>query len=205
LLTNPIYASFVKFNPTPTEVAALVNSGLPINAAINQSQVTFIADGRRQNLGTSLMRGIDFSLGYEWEWGGVKLDAGVQGTYLLEYLFQAVPGAAFANVKNTIGFSPRFRSQADFGAKFGGFRARATWNYLNSYDNTSVSPIQKVRRYNTVDLSLGYEFNDNFSVSADVRNLFSQKPPFVDSATGWDAQAASPFPRQFGITASAKF
>lgn len=205
LLTNPIYASFVKFNPTPTEVAALVNSGLPINAAINQSQVTFIADGRRQNLGTSLMRGLDFSLGYQWQWGDVKLDAGVQGTYLLEYLFESVPGAGFVNVKNTIGFAPRFRSQADLGARIGGFRARAVWNYLNSYDNTSVTPTQRVRRYNTVDLSLGYDINSHFSISGDVRNIFNQKPPFVDAANGWDPQAASPFPRMFSVTASAKF
>lgn len=205
LLTNPIYASFVKFNPTPAEISALVNSGLPINAAINQSQVTFIADGRRQNLGTSLMRGLDFMAGYQWDWGGVKLDASIQGTYLLEYLFESVPGAGFANVKNTIGFSPKFRSQADLGARIGSFRARAVWNYLNPYDNTSVAPTQRVRQYNTVDLSVGYEINSHFSISGDVRNLFNQKPPFVDSATGWDPQAASPFPRLFSVTASAKF
>ncbi|HZV56572.1 MAG TPA: TonB-dependent receptor [Sphingobium sp.] len=205
LLTNPIYSSFVQFNPTPAEIAALVNSGLPINGAINQSQVTFIADGRRQNLGTSLMRGLDFALGYQWNWGDVALDAGVQGTYLLEYLFESVPGAGFTNVKNTIGFSPRFRSQADIGAKVGSFRARATWNYLNSYDNTSVTPTQKVKSYNTVDLSAGYDITPNFSISADVRNLLNQDPPFVDSPTGWDPQSASPFPRVFAITASAKF
>ena len=51
LLTNPLYADFVQFNPTPQEVDALINSGLPINGAINASQVTFIADDRRQTQG----------------------------------------------------------------------------------------------------------------------------------------------------------
>lgn len=205
LLTNPIYASFVQFNPTPAEVAALVGSGLPINGAINQSEVTFIADGRRQNLGTSLMRGLDFSLGYRWTIGAVEIEAGAQGTYLLDYLFEAVPGSGLKDVLNTFGFAQRFRSQADIGAQLGGLRSRLTWNHLNGYDNDSVTPVQKVSNYDTFDLTLGYEVNDRFTLSADVRNLFDEDPPFVDTTNGWDPQSASPFPRLYSLTASIKF
>lgn len=205
LLTNPLYASFVQFNPTPTQVAALVNSGLPLNATINQSQVTFIADGRRQNLGTTKLRGIDFVLQYEADVGPAELSAGVQGSYVLDYLFEAVPGSGLVDVLNTFGFAPEFRLQADIGATVGPVRTRFVWNYLNGYDNNTVTPIQKVSDYNTFDLSVSYEINDHFTVSGDVRNLFDAAPPFVNTTNGWDPQSASPFPRLISVTAGFRF
>ncbi|MDB5670272.1 MAG: TonB-dependent receptor, partial [Alphaproteobacteria bacterium] len=56
ILTNPLYTSFVTFNPSAAQVQALIASGLPINQAINANVVQFIVDGRRQNLGTSLVK-----------------------------------------------------------------------------------------------------------------------------------------------------
>ncbi|MGF7146813.1 iron complex outermembrane receptor protein [Sphingomonas zeicaulis] len=205
LLTNPIYGSFVQFNPSQAEIAALLASGLPINSAINPAAVTFIADGRRQNLGTSLMRGLDFVLAYDWEWGDVKLDAGIQGTYLLDYLFEAVPGAGLTDVADTLGFSQSFRSQADIGVKWNGVRGRLTWNHLRGYFNNSVTPRQHVSNYDTFDLSVGYELNKHVTLSADVRNLFDEDPPFVDTTNGFDPQSANPIPRLISVTAAVKF
>ncbi|MFN4095655.1 MAG: TonB-dependent receptor plug domain-containing protein [Sphingomonas sp.] len=205
LLTNPIYSQFVQFNPTPAEISALVNSGLPINAAINQSLVTFIADGRRQNLGTSLFRGLDFTAAYRWNWGGVDLDAGIQGTYVLDYLFEAVPGAGLVDVLDTIGFTQKFRTQADIGAKVGGFKSRLTWNHLNGYTNTTSTVVREVSNYDTFDLLIGYDFTDRINLSLDVRNLFDEDPPFVDTTNGFDPQASNPIPRMFAITANVKF
>lgn len=205
LLTNPIYSQFVQFNPTPAQISALVNSGLPINAAINQSLVTFIADGRRQNLGTSLFRGLDFTAAYRWNWGGVDLDAGIQGTYILDYLFEAVPGAGLVDVLDTIGFTQKFRTQADIGAKVGGFKSRLTWNHLNGYTNTTSTVARDVSNYDTFDLLLGYDFTDRINLSLDVRNLFDEDPPFVDTTNGFDPQASNPIPRMFAITANVKF
>ncbi|MFL9841702.1 TonB-dependent receptor [Sphingomonas sp. ST-64] len=205
LLTNPIYSQFVQFNPTAAEISALVNSGLPINGTINQSLVTYIQDGRRQNLGTSLLRGLDFTAAYRWNWGGVDLDAGVQGTYVLDYLFEAVPGAGLVDVLDTIGFTQKFRTQADIGAKVGGFKSRLTWNHLNGYINTTSNVVREISNYDTFDLLIGYDITDRVGISFDVRNLFNEDPPFVDTTNGFDPQASNPIPRLFAITANVKF
>lgn len=205
LLTSPLYANFRQFNPTPAQVAALVSSGLPINSAINQSLVTFIADGRRQNLGTSLMRGLDFVATYRWNMAGAEFDAGIQGTYILDYLFEAVPGAGLADVLDTIGFSQKFRTQADVGAKIGGLRSRLTWNHLAGYYNNTITPRQEISNYDTFDLLIGYDFGERFNLSFDVRNLFNEKPPFVDTTSGYDPQSSNPIPRVFALTGSVKF
>ena len=205
LLTNPIYASFVNLSPTAAQVTALVNSGLPINQAINTSVVQFIADGRRQNLGTSLVGGIDFGLNYNWQMGAVKLDAGLNGSLFTEYKFRAVPGAALVDVLNTIGFTQKFRMQADLGVAWNGFRARGTLNHLSGYLNNTLAPVQHVAAYNTVDLSLGYDINEHFRVGVDARNLFNVQPPFVDTTRGYDPQSTNPVPRIISITAGVKF
>ena len=205
LLTNPIYAPFVQFNPTRAEVDALIASGLPINAQINPALVTYIQDGRRQNLGTSLMRGLDFATSYRWTWGGVELDSSIQGTYLLDYRFEAVPGAGLRHVLDTFGFTQKFRTQADIGAKIGGLRSRLTWNHLAGYVNNTVTPVQQVSNYDTFDLLLGYDVTPNVTLSFDVRNLFNEDPPFVDTTNGYDPQSANPIPRMFALTALVKF
>lgn len=205
ILTNPLYANFRQFNPTPAQVAALVNSGLPINSAITQSLVTFIVDGRRQNLGTTKLRGVDFTATYNWKMAGAEFDAGVQGTYVTDYLFEAVPGSGLVDVRNTIGFNQKFRSQADIGARIGGARARLTWNHLSGYKNTTVTPVQRISDYNTLDLLVGYDINEKIGLTFDVRNLLNEDPPFVDTTGGYDPQAANPVPRIYALTASVKF
>ena len=205
LLTNPIYAAFRNLSPTQAQITALINSGLPINNAINASAVSFIADGRRQNLGTSLVSGIDFSLNYDWQWGGFRLDAGIQGTYYTRYRFEAVPGAGLVDVLNTIGFSQKFRMQADAGVAWNGWRARGTLNHLSGYRNNTLVPNQQVKAYDTVDLSIGYDITPRITLSVDARNLFDRDPPFVDTTRGYDPQSANPIPRLISFTAGVKF
>lgn len=205
ILTNPLYTSFVTFNPTPAQVTALVNSGLPINQAINQSAVSFIVDGRRQNLGTSLVGGVDFGANYTWTIGSVRVDGGINGTYYTKYKFAAVPGAPLVDVLGKINFPQKFRTQADLGVATGPWRARVTWNHLSPYDNNTLVPVQRVSGYDTVDLFLGVDIAKRFTLSFDVRNLFNQNPPFVDTTRGYDPQSANPIPRLFSVTAGVKF
>lgn len=205
ILTNPLYTSFVTFNPTAADVTALINSGLPINNTINTSNVTFIVDGRRQNLGRSQVRGLDFGIYYNWTMAGVKFDAGFQGTYFTKYLFQAVPGSAIADVLGHINFPQKFRSQADIGAKLGKWSGRITWNHLSGYVNDTVTPVQQVSHYDTFDLAMGLDVSEHFRIGLDVRNLFNKEPPFVDIARGYDAQSANPIPRMISVNAGVKF
>ena len=209
LLTNPLYSSFVKFNPTPAEVQALINSGLPINNALLNTTplppVLFIADGRRQNLGTTLVNGIDFGIYYEREFGEVTVDTGFQGTYYTKYDFEAVPNAGLTDVLGRINFPQKFRSQADIGVKWREFSTRLTWNHLSGYLNNTITPAQDVTNYDTFDLYLGWDLDDRFRFSVDVRNLFNEDPPFVDIPRGYDPQSTNPVPRLISFTAGLKF
>ena len=80
------------------------------------------------------------------------MDAGIQGSYILDYLFEAVPGSGLINVVDTFGFTQKFRSQADVGLQWGGLRSRLTWNHLAGYFNTTVTPRQRISNFDTFDL-----------------------------------------------------
>lgn len=205
ILTNSLYTSFVKFNPTAAEVNALMTSGLPINATINTNVVQFIVDGRRQNLGRALVRGFDFGLYGNWEMGDLRVDAGFQGTVFTKYLFESVPGSGLVDVLGKINFPQKFRSQADIGLKYNGFGTRFVWNHTAGYINTTVTPNQQVKSYDTFDLSLSYDIDEQFRISLDARNLFDTDPPFVDTTRGYDPQSANPVPRLVSVTAGVKF
>ena len=71
--------------------------------------------------------------------------------------------------------------------------------------NTTVSPVQEISNYDTFDLLIGYDITEKVSLSFDVRNLFNEKPPFVDTTNGYDPQSANPIPRLYAITANVKF
>lgn len=68
-----------------------------------------------------------------------------------------------------------------------------------------MTPVQQVSNYDTFDLLLGYDVTKNVTLSFDVRNLFNEDPPFVNTTNGYDPQSANPIPRMFALTALVKF
>jgi iron complex outermembrane receptor protein len=68
--------------------------------------------------------------------------------------------------------------------------------------------IQNVKAWKTFDLVARYsleQFVKGLSIQGRVVNLFDKDPPFVDIANGYLPSNASPFGRQFEVTARIKF
>ena len=203
LLTTDIYARYRILDPTPQQVADLLGSGLPINSQINASTVTYIQDGRRQNLGQTIAKGVDFAVSDAWPLGSGKLRAGVNATYFTHFTTASAPGAAEVDVLNTLNFPQRFRARGELGWRGEALSALAFVNYINGYDQTGVTPIRKIDSYTTVDLHVGYELSalsEGLSVALDVQNLADNEPPFVNIAGGYDPQSASPIGRLIALS-----
>lgn len=203
LLTSPVYAPYRILNPSAAEVSALLASGLPVNSPVNPALVTYIQDGRRQNLGETVANGLDFDLSNLWELGAGTLTAGINGTYFTELTTAAAPGAAQIDVLGTINFPQRMRARGELGWRQGAFSAIAFVNYTDSYDQIGVTPVREIDAYTTVDLHLGYDFDavsEGLSVALDVQNLADNDPPFVNINGGYDPQAASPIGRLVALS-----
>lgn len=203
LLTNPVYAPYRILNPTPAEVAALLTSGLPINTSINPALVTYIQDGRRQNLGRTIANGIDAAISQVWNLSGSELTAAINGTYFTELTTSIAPGAPQIDVLNTLNFPQRFRARGELGWRVGELDAIAFVNYTNSYKQTGVTPERSIDSYMTVDLHFGYDLAgvvDGLSVALDAQNVLDEEPPFVNISGGYDPQSVSPLGRLIALS-----
>lgn len=203
LLTNPIFAPYRILDPTPQQVADLLASGLPINSPINAALVTYIQDGRRQNLGQTTAKGMDIAINHAWSLGTGELSSGVNATYFTDLTTAAAPGAAEVDVLNTINFPQRFRARGELGWRGGSLSALAFVNYTNSYDQTGITPIGKIDSFTTVDLHFGYDaqaLSEGLSIALDIQNVADEDPPFVNLAGGYDPQSASPLGRLVAVS-----
>jgi iron complex outermembrane receptor protein len=200
------------------QVAALVAQGLSVAGPFpggNPLNVTIFVDGRNQNLGRSITRGIDFTATYTWdasEYGIFNL--GLNGTYLTEYMTQQSPGGVLLDQRNQI-FQPlKFKARATLDWQKGPFGALVRVTHVGGYTNTAITPNESVSSYTPVDLNLRWKLTGRakaLTLGLEVRNLFDAAPPYVNIAPsvngsgGYDATASDPVGRFIGASVRAAF
>ncbi len=201
-------------------VLELIGQGIPLLRGSypggNPNNVTLYVDGRNKNLGVSTTRGFDFAASWRLptdDLGNFRFYAG--GTYLTFYEAAITPSAPKIDLLNTI-FNPlKLKMRASVAWDKGPFSAQATVQHVGTYDNTAVTPIQKVESYSPVDLYLawnvGERLNSDLTLGLDVTDLFDVGPPYVNLAPsvngsgGYDATAASPMGRKIAVSLRAKW
>lgn len=209
LLTNSIYSQYATLNPSAAQVSALLASGLPINSPINAALVTYIQDGRRQNLGSTVAKGFDADVSQSFTAGNGEFRLALGGTYFTTFDIAATATAPELPVLSTLNFPQRFRFRAEAGWRGnGGMSFIAFMNYTSQYQQTGVTPIRTIDAYHPVDLHFGWDFDKagltgfgkGFSLSLDLQNAFSDNPPFVNISGGYDPQSANPIGRTFAVS-----
>ncbi|NBC36167.1 TonB-dependent receptor [Novosphingobium sp. FSY-8] len=202
-----------------TTVQSYINAGLAVSGALpggSASNVTVFVDGRSQNLGRSITRGIDMTASYGFvtdKAGAFTLSA--SGTYLLTYRTKQTPTAPWISQINTI-FSPmKFRARASINWELGQVGANVRLTHVGGYTNTSIATPQSVRSYTPIDLTLNYRIGEDRAkallISLEFRNLFDVSPPYVNLAPssngsgGYDATASDPIGRQVAISLRKSF
>jgi iron complex outermembrane receptor protein len=181
--------------------------------------IQLFVDGRSQNLGVSITRGVDFTIDYLLPLGDDTLVFNASGTYLTDYRVAVTPTAPLTDRRNHI-FQPlKFKARASVSWIHGPLTARALATHVGGYLNDAIVPNERVSSYTPVDLSVSWTFGRDGSWSpfgsevtlgAEVRNLFDEDPPYVNIAPsgngsgGYDATAASPVGRMFAASLRVK-
>lgn len=197
-----------------TMVSGLVTQGLAVSGVL-PNPVTVFIDGRSQNLGRSITRGIDFSANYRMEADSAgTFNFNLSGTYLTEFKTAQTPTAPFVQQLNQI-FQPlKFKLRAGLSWEKGpvGIGVRAT--HLGGYTNIAVTPNQQVKSYTPIDLNLTFKAGDPqkpLTFGIDIRNLFNIAPPYVNIAPsgngsgGYDATTSDPIGRLFAVSVRKAF
>ncbi|MFB0610711.1 TonB-dependent receptor plug domain-containing protein [Aurantiacibacter poecillastricola] len=205
------------------QIQSLIDSGVNVLGAFpggSLSNIDVFVDGRSRNLGKSITRGIDFNLAYRLDLGPDDLlRLGASGTYLTDYEVAVAPEAELIDQLNII-FQPlRFKGRLFANWDHGPFSTRVLATHVGGYSNNLITPNEDVDSYTPIDLTFTWRVRDSFDdpdavdleLTAEVRNLFDEDPPYVNLAPsgngsgGYDATAASPIGRLFAVGARVRF
>lgn len=178
--------------------------------------IQLFVDGRSQNLGVSITRGIDFTIDYDLALGEDSLRFNASGTYLTDYRVAVTPAAPLVDQRNLIFRPLTFKARGSVTWDHGPLSTRIQATHIGGYTNNAIVPNEQVSSYTPVDLSFtwrvaGEGAGPRTSFGIEVRNLFDADPPYVNIAPsgngsgGYDATAASPVGRMFAASVRTSF
>ncbi len=184
--------------------AITMNGLLPISGVLPAlSDIRWVYDSRLANIGSTQADGVDLRGAYDFGETAVgRFDAGITAAITTKFLQQQTPTAPFLNKLAEIGNPVKYTSRAYLNWHYGGWSSQLAFNYVDSYENDTVMPVEKVKSWTTADLHLDYTFaNEGFArdltVSLDVNRLFNSNPPRVNIAGGYDPTQATALGRYF--------
>jgi iron complex outermembrane receptor protein len=232
LFQNATLANDVTFTPgcaTQAQLTAL-QGAVPLTSPL-PACAQYLIQTINTNYLNLKEQGIDASIGYHYNsdgWG--TFSVGDMITQFLSFKESYGPNGTgtYYNVLNTTGSSTTYPSVAtqmrtSFGWNYDGWSADWFVNFTSAYTNwngNSVIPLtfdangnpngggDHVNANITNDAHISYGFSggifgdDEISISA--RNVFNQKPPFYNSAAGYDTWTASPLGRVITVALKAR-
>lgn len=209
LSQESLYADFITRNPPLQEVEALIAAS-PGLATFDPQLVRVIIDRRSNNLGSSKIRGLDFSGAYGVDSSVGKFDFSLGGVYYTKFENRLTATSPWADRRDLINWPTRYRLQGRATWNLDAWRAGIYVNYVPSYTNDLVQPRDSVDDWMTIDGQVRYEFAAHegvwrgVSVALDFQNLFDKDPPFVDNPAGfgYDPQQANAMGRVMSLQLS---
>jgi len=181
------------------------------------------------NLGDVTTSGLDASASHDWQMGGVALQAGVQGSYVIEYdmsdvtvegvlvqpSFDAVGKLNFQTSAYPL---PRWKGQAWVQALIGDHALRVQANHIDSYTDQrgadvfgpnngalaggSVTGGKVIGSFTTLDATWRWAVRDETTLAITLANILDQAPPLARLDQNFDPFTGDPlgFTVKFGVS-----
>ena len=220
------YSAGIVFEPIPSltlsadywdirledQISSLAEQTIFTNYPRYQDLFVYDASGTRlnyvlgitDNLGEVRTRGLDLSLLYRMPSNPFgKLSLSIDGTYVDKYEYQNERGGPFTqNAGRYADASPVFRWRHNLLLTLvrGDYVFNLANRYMSHYEdqNTAVAPefANEVDHYSTWSVSATYTGNKQFELTAGIKNLFDEEPPFTNQVTnfqlGYDPRYTDP-------------
>ena len=182
-LSNPIYAQFIDYAPTASDLAAILAGYTFYNyagAAYDASKVIAVANDQYTNVSRQTIRGLDLSGSYRFDFDTAHLT--LRGSLgWLESSQQLTSAQAAYDLSGTL-FNPA-KVKGRIGAVWndGGFTASAFVNHTDGVTDTLTG--NGSGSFTTLDATLRYETGEDAGAFSGLRfelsgqNLFDEAPP----------------------------
>ncbi|BEV10597.1 TonB-dependent receptor [Asticcacaulis sp. DW145] len=189
-LSNPIFAAFVEWNPSPARQSDLIAGASTFTnfsgAAYNPATVVAVQQNRYANATAQTVEGVD--LGYRQSFALARggLSAALNATWM-DVRQQTLTTTPEFQLSGTIFNVPAFKARAGLTWTRGAFSAAGFVNHIAEEDDTGVSPNRRIGAWTTADATLSWRFGDTVpafrgvKLALAVTNLFDQDPPIAYS------------------------
>ena len=165
-----------------------------------------------QNVGNTTLAGFDIAANYSTQLFGGDFTVRYLGTVTDESDFIAFEGAEVIECAGRFGDVcgepvPEYKHRLTFGWAGEKFSGQLLWRHVGSTDDDNdgnLFAVESIDSEDYFDLSGAYDFNERYSLTFGIDNLFDTAPPIL----GGNAEQANTFPATFdvfGRTFFAKF
>ena len=173
--------------------------------------IDFVTD-LSANAASITLSGVDVIASYNIEMEGGTLAVDYLGTYTSESDFEAFAGSDIIECAGNFGQNcgepnPEYKHRMTFKWTAEDFTAQLLWRHVgevNDDDIDTIYSVDKIDGFDYFDASGTYYINDNYRITAGIRNLFDETPPII----GDNDEQANTYPATydvFGRTYYAKF
>jgi outer membrane receptor protein involved in Fe transport len=216
VLDNPIYASFIVYDPTEAEQAEVLanagNFGNYAGAPYDATKVVAIIDGRYANIARQRIKGVDLSGAYRADLGAGHLTFRGSVSWL-DSTQALIAGQEPYDMAGTLFYPARISGRIGALWSRGGFTASLFGNYRSGVENMADG--RDGASFTTFDSTLRYDTGEGTSALANVvfelaaQNLLNRAPPLhaVTSLTftPYDSTNYSPVGRYLSVSVSKHF
>ena len=175
----------------------------------------FIRSGP-QNIAERDVSGVDLNVKYTTETTFGTLSAGVNASYLLDFVSRAAPRSSSVDQVDTLYRPVGFKLRANAAWSKDGVTTFLAINYVDDYrDNPDRAIANTIASYTTIDASFAVEpeyfirqdWADGLRIGFSIQNLFDEEPPFAATSDGFnfDVANADPFGRVMRLSATKRF
>lgn len=190
--TSPGYTSFYLLNPTSLAqvqafhgLGSMTVEGGGALEAFGLPQV--IIDSRTANLGRVIVSGLDFALQFDLNTSIGTFTPAIAGTLGIKQDSATPKTAAFIDLFKNGATRDTFTASLNY--RNGPLKARITWDRLGGFPVQNVTNQFTVNAFQTVNLSLGYEFEyqgifSGTRIGLNLDNAFDAKPSYRNQAGG---------------------
>lgn len=206
-LIDPSLSPFVTLvSPTTsatdraTVVALISSPAFLLPGILPADAYGVIIDGRWVNTASVQVRGVDGAISYDFDFSErdrLRLEA--SGSYMSDYRRQVTPTAPVMNRVGQFGYPVDFRGTLAGTWTRDAWSVRVALNHVSSYSTPSGPDIDA---WDTADVQVSWSptmagWAEGLQLTASIRNVFDEDPPFYDatSGLGFDAGQADPLGR----------
>ncbi|HEY1076892.1 MAG TPA: TonB-dependent receptor [Fontimonas sp.] len=217
-LSNPNYAEWVEYSPTPEQQAALLATYSAFYSYVSEpydpSKVVAIIRDQFVNAARQKIKGVDLSGSYRFDLGGSRLTVRGSASWLDSWQ-QTSAGQSPYDLAGTIFNPAKYKGRLGAVWARGGLSVSGFANYTHGVTNALTTTTEQIGSFTTLDATVRYEIGEGsgtlsgmvFELAA--LNLFDRDPPLYTATSAsyppYDSANYSAIGRFLSISMSVHF